>query len=131
MTMMVVIYIYHRTMTTTDNSSIKDIITEFTKKIDNTKKYELKELVTILTETYKNNDSKKEDKKKTVKKSSKTTEEDKPKRLPSSYNNFMKEKLKEVKESDKTKNAKDIMIEVAGMWKNLSTEEKEKYKTVS
>lgn len=134
-------------MTTTE------IITEFITLIDNDKEYTIKELKQIITDVYKTKNgvkkqrvvkSKKTDKdeevidcdnEKIVKKSKKTAKSDKkdkadkPKRLPTSYNNYMKIKGAEIKANDPSVKSTEIMGLIAIQWKLLSQDEKDSYKT--
>ena len=43
--------------------------------------------------------------------------EEKPKRAPTAYNIFMKEKMSELKLADPTKKGKELMSEAASLWK--------------
>ena len=50
-----------------------------------------------------------------------------PKKKPNKFINFCKEKRQEVKKSDPTKSVTEITTALAGMWKSLTEEEKQKY----
>jgi len=54
---------------------------------------------------------------------------DKPKKAPSAYNNFIKQKMQELKESDSSIPPKELMKVASGHWSKLSDDEKISYKT--
>jgi hypothetical protein len=130
-------------------SKTVEIINEFMQLIDNDKEYELKELKQMLSDIYKT----KTKKPKTVKSASIMPDTDnsadsdedkpkkrgrpakvsnKPKRPATAYNNFVKERIMQLKAAqagqDDAKPAKELMKIAASEWKNLSTEEQELYK---
>jgi hypothetical protein len=113
-------------------------MSEFAQLIDTEKEYSLKELKEMLTEVYKT---------KTVKKAIKKTDtsssdedekpkkrgrpakvSDKPKRAPSAYNKFVKERIEKLKTERPEVAAKDLMRVAASEWKELSKQEQESYK---
>ena len=116
------------------------IVNEFVSIIDMDKEYTIKELNGILTDVYKtkmgtakkgkksskkkdsDNDSDEEPKKRVYKKK----DENKPKKKLTAYNMYMQERMAELKE--KQPDGKLRMAEAAKGWKNLSDEEKLRYK---
>jgi len=135
---------------------IAQVIEDFVQQVNDDKEYTLPDLKKILTDVYKNKVEEKKEKKPTkvveVKKveSDDDTDDDKPKKrgrppskpklnkngevkekkAPSAYNNFVKEKIKELKPLNQDKTARDLMLIAAGMWKQLDKQEQDKYKTV-
>jgi hypothetical protein len=126
-------------MQTTNTTT--EIVNEFVQLIDTEKEYSLKELKEKLTEVYKTKTAK------TAKKTAKKTEasssddeekpkkrgrpakvSDKPKRAPSAYNKFVKERIEKLKTERPEVAAKDLMRVAASEWKELSKEEQESYK---
>ena len=123
-----------------------EIVNEFVNLVDNDKEYELKELKQMLSEVYKTKTSKKKtvNASKTVKStdndSSSDNEDkpkkrgrpakvsDKPKREPSAYNKYVKERMEEIKTENPEILAKDRMKMAAADWKNLTKEKQESYK---
>jgi cell wall-associated NlpC family hydrolase len=118
-----------------------EIMNEFVQLIDTEKEYSLKELKEKLTEVYKTKTAK------TAKKTAKKTEasssddeekpkkrgrpakvSDKPKRAPSAYNKFVKERIEKLKTERPEVAAKDLMRVAASEWKELSKEDQESYK---
>lgn len=55
-------------------------------------------------------------------------DEDKPKRAPTAYNLFIKERIAQIKDEQPDVPAKSRLSVAAADWKNLSQEEKDKYK---
>lgn len=133
-------------------SNTQEIIDEFVQQLDSDKEYNLQDLKKILADVYKSKTAKKaEPKPKATKPPSddEGTDDDKPKKrgrppskpkldkdgnikqkkAPSPYNNFVSEKIKELKHADSNKTARELMLEAAKLWKELPDEEKEKYKT--
>ena len=118
--------------------SITDmIVKEFVEQIDNEKEYSLAEMKKILGEIYKtksknasSSDSEIDIEKKTkhTKKEKNDVENKEKKREPTAYNNFVKERIKNLKTENPDTKAKDLLIMAAGEWKNLSDEEKQRYK---
>jgi hypothetical protein len=129
----------------TGNPTTIAIVNEFVSIIDMNKEYTIKELNSVLTDVYKtkmgtakatakkgkksskkkdsdNDDSDEEPKKRVYKKK----DENKPKKKPTAYNMFMKERMLELKETQP--DGKLRMAEAASGWKNLSDEEKSRYK---
>ncbi len=123
-----------------------EIMTEFVQLIDNDKDYQLKELKQMLADVYKTKTAKKKstkavkttdnndmssdsDEDKPKKKRGRPAKvSDKPKREPSAYNKYVKERMEQIK-TDKPKiPAKDRMKMAASDWKNLTKEEQEVYK---
>jgi hypothetical protein len=127
-----------------------EIINEFVEQIDNDKVYDLKELKQILSDIYKTKTAKPkkaakkpkaeqssddEEKPKKKGKSSKAPKLDKdgnekPKRAPSAYNNYMKIRIKALIQEQPGTIAQELLKIAAGEWKLLSDEDKAKYKTV-
>jgi hypothetical protein len=126
-------------MQTTNTTT--EIVNEFVQLIDTEKEYSLKELKEKLTEVYKTKTAK------TAKKTAKKTEasssddeekpkkrgrpakvSDKPKRAPSAYNKFVKERIEKLKTERPEVAAKDLMRVAASEWKELSKEDQESYK---
>jgi hypothetical protein len=117
-----------------------EIMNEFVQLIDTEKEYSLKELKEKLTEVYKTKTAK------TAKKTMKNTEasssddekpkkrgrpakvSDKPKRAPSAYNKYVKERIEKLKSESPEVAAKDLMRVAASEWKELSKEDQESYK---
>ena len=58
----------------------------------------------------------------------KDTKVEKTKRAPTAYNNFCKEKTKELKQLHPERKSSDNLKEASRMWKELNDEEKERYK---
>ena len=125
-------------MQTTNTTT--EIVNEFVQLIDTEKEYSLKELKEKLTEVYKTKTAK------TAKKTMKNTEasssddekpkkrgrpakvSDKPKRAPSAYNKYVKERIEKLKSESPEVAAKDLMRVAASEWKELSKEDQESYK---
>ena len=108
--------------------STTEIVNEFVTKVDTDKEYTLNELKKILTEVYTNMNVKSTEKK-TIKKSKAKEKEEKPaKRAPTAYNNFIKQRITEMKAEHTGTPAKELLGMAAAEWKNLSAEEKEAYK---
>ena len=112
------------------------IVKEFVEQIDNEKEYSLAEMKKILGEIYKtksknasSSDSEIDIEKKTkrTKKEKNDVEKNEKKRKPTAYNNFVKERIKNLKTENPDTKAKDLLIMAAGEWKNLSDEEKQRY----
>jgi hypothetical protein len=126
-------------MQTTNTTT--EIVNEFVQLIDTEKEYSLKELKEKLTEVYKTKTAKTA--KKTAKKTEASSSDDeekpkkrgrpakvsnKPKRAPSAYNKFVKERIEKLKTERPEVAAKDLMRVAASEWKELSKEEQESYK---
>lgn len=126
----------------TQSPNTTEIMEEFAQLIDTEKEYSLKELKQMLTDVYKTKTINKTVKK-TIKKvdtSSSDDEEkpkkrgrpakvsDKPKRAPSAYNKYVKERIEKLKTERPEVAAKDLMRVAASEWKELSKEEQESYK---
>ena len=118
---------YSYIMTTTE------IVNKFVEAIDTDLEYTLPELIQFLTVAY-GNDVKpkktkaiKTDKEPKIKKS-KTADPEKVKRAPSAYNNFIKQKIIELKTEQPLTPAKELMGIAAKQWKDLSDEDKAIYK---
>ena len=124
-----------------------EIINEFVQLIDNDKDYDLKELKQMLSDVYKTKTTKttKKTKKATKTEEQSTTDSeddkprkrgrpakvnDKPKRKPSAYNNYVKSQIEKLKKEQPEVQAKDLMKIAAASWKTLSKEEQENYKVV-
>jgi hypothetical protein len=123
-----------------------EIIAEFTLLIDNDKEYQLKELKQMLAEVYKTKTSKKKEAKQPKKtvasdnEGSSDSDEDKPKkrgrpakvtnkpkREPSAYNKYVKERMQQLKNEQPDVVAKDRMKLAAADWKNLTKQQQEAY----
>jgi hypothetical protein len=101
------------------------IINEFVEQIDTEKTYDLKELKKVLSDIYKT---------KTAKPKKAKLDKDcneKPKRAPSAYNNFMQERIKALKQEQPGTIARELLKIAAGEWKLLDKQDQEKYKTVA
>lgn len=90
------------------------IIQEFSTQVDTNNEYTLNELRDILTNIYKTFNNKK------VKKNGE-------KRAPTKYNIFVQNKIKEIRQEDSNISAKEAMSKAAGMWKNMTTDQKNNY----
>jgi len=60
----------------------------------------------------------------------KDTKIEKPKKAPTAYNNFCKQKTQELKQLHPDRKSSENLKEASRMWKDLSDEEKEKYKNM-
>ena len=125
-----------------------EIVNEFVQLIDNDKEYDLKELKALLSDVYKTKTAKpkvvKVAKAAKASKSPDASSDDednkpkkrgrpakvsnKPKREPSAYNKFVKERIEQLKVDKSDTPAKDLMKMAAAEWKNLSKQEQETYK---
>jgi iron uptake system EfeUOB component EfeO/EfeM len=119
-----------------------EIISEFVQLIDNDKDYSLKELKQMLTDVYKTKTCKTAKPAKQTEKSETSSDEDekpkkrgrpakvsdKPKRAPSAYNKYVKERIEKLKSETPEMPAKDLMRMAAAEWKHLPKEEQESYK---
>ena len=76
-------------------TNIRKIINAFVNNIDNSKEYSLKELDTVLSNSYKENNVK---------------------RLPTAYNIYIKEKMAELKATNPSLTAKDLLQMAAAGW---------------
>lgn len=122
-----------------------EIITEFSQQIDPTKEYTLKELKQILSDIYRAQISKP---KIVIEVPEEDYDDDKPKkrgrpakprldkyghekqkRAPSAYNNFVKQRINQLRTEQPTTPAKKLMKIAASSWKLLDKMEQEKYKT--
>ena len=138
----------------TQASKTAEIINEFVQLVDNDKEYDLKELKQMLSDVYKTKTTKvaKVTKAKVLKTvvapdadNSADSDEDKPKkrgrpakvsnkpkRPASAYNNFVKERITQLKAAQDGQSdpmpAKELMKIAAGEWKNLSNDQQESYK---
>jgi|688.fasta_scaffold00159_24 hypothetical protein len=129
-------------------SQTTEIINEFVQLIENDKEYELKELKQMLADIYKTKtvkkkvqktvsiqptaDSEESDEEKPKKRGRPAKVNNKPKRPASAYNNFVKERIMQLKieQTGKTEPlpAKELMKVAAGEWKTLTKEQQESYK---
>jgi hypothetical protein len=126
-----------------------EIINEFVQLIEEDKDYQLKELKQMLAEVYKTKTAKvkpvkkaiKVDKPDDVSVKSDTDDEDKPKkrgrpakvnnkpkRAPSAYNKYVKERIEKLKIETPDVPAKNLLKIAAGEWSALSQEQKDTYK---
>jgi len=76
-------------------TNIRKIINAFVNNVDNSKEYSLKELDKVLSDSYKENNVK---------------------RLPTAYNIYIKEKMAELKASNPSLTAKDLLQMAAAGW---------------
>jgi hypothetical protein len=116
------------------------IIAEFVQLVNNDKDYQLKELKQILADVYKtttkkakkenNNtsDASDSDEDKPKKRGMPAKVSDKPKREPSAYNKYVKERMEQLKTEQSDIPAKDRMKIAAADWKLLTKEQQEIYK---
>ncbi len=131
------------------------IVAEFTEQIDVQKEYDLKELKQILSDVYKTKTTQKKEKAPKLPKEVKKDEDDdtttddekpkkrgrptkgpkldkngneKPKREPSAYNKYVKQRIQSLKTEQPSTAAKDLMLIAASEWKQLSKTEQEQYK---
>ncbi len=116
----------------TDSINITSgIVEEFIQKIDTEKEYDLKELKQILSDIYKSKTTgKPKATKKTTKKADKMQIDapEKPKRAPTAYNLFIKQRIIALKDEQPDVPAKERLTVAASEWKSLSQEEKDQYK---
>jgi hypothetical protein len=116
-----------------------EIINEFVQLADNEKDYSLKELKQMLTDVYKTktakpvkqsekSDTSSDDDEKPKKRGRPAKVSDKPKRAPSAYNKYVKERIEKLKSETPEVPAKDLMRMAAAEWKHLPKEEQESYK---
>jgi len=119
------------------DTNTENIINNFVKLVDTDNDYTLAELTKLLKDAYIGNDKHKETNKKKEKneevedeepKKKKNEEEPKKKREPSAYNKYVKAKVPMLKEENPETPAKELMTMAAKLWKELSEEEKAKYK---
>jgi hypothetical protein len=112
--------------------STTEIINDFVNQIDTEKAYTFKKLKDILEEVYKasNAEAKKAEKKpkKKAAKDAQADAEPKAKRPPSAYNNFVKQRIQELKQERTDVAPRDLMKLAASEWKQLSKQEQEAYK---
>ena len=131
------------------------IVAEFTEQIDSEKEYNIKELKQILSDIYKAKTSQKKEKALKIPKEVKKSDDDdtttddekpkkrgrpakgpkldkngneKPKREPSAYNKYVKQRISSLKIEQPDTAAKDLMLIAASEWKQLTKEEQEQYK---
>ena len=126
-------------------SQTAEIINEFVNLIEHDKDYQLKELKQMLADIYKTKTAKKSTKKveiaAVVNNNSDTDDEDKPKkrgrpakvnnkpkRAPSAYNKYVKERIEKLKAEQPNVAAKDLLKIAAGEWSALTQEQKDAYK---
>ena len=122
-----------------------EIINEFVQLIDNNKDYQLKELKQMLADIYKTKTCKKKEPKVAVAKQTDKEETDsdeekpkkrgrpakvnnKPKREPSAYNKYVKERMEQLKTQQPDVQAKDRMKIAGAEWKILTKEQQDAYK---
>ncbi len=137
------------TSVTSVTSTTATIIAEFTEQIDVQKEYDLKELKQILSDVYKAKTTQKKVTRQVVNNSEDDTTDDekpkkrgrpakgpkldkngneKPKREPSAYNKYVKQRIMSLKTEQPNTAAKDLMLIAASEWKQLSKTEQEQYK---
>ena len=132
------------------------IINEFVEQIDTEKEYQLKEMKQILSDIYKTKTQKPKPEKPAKKEKivvakpeteSDSDDTDKPKkrgrpakvrldkdgnektkRAPSAYNNYMSQRVKQLKTEQSEANANDLFKIAAAEWRQLDKAEQEKYK---
>lgn len=91
-----IIYInYYHSSSRMTNSNIRKIINAFVNNVDISKEYSLKELDKVLSTSYKENNVK---------------------RLPTAYNIYIKEKMAELKSSNPSLTAKELLQMAASGW---------------
>lgn len=93
--------------------------------------YTVSEMKKILSEVYKeikNDNSNDVNIKNNRRGSKKRTDNDRPKKAPSAYNIFIKQKMLELKESDSSISPKDLMKVASTYWSKLSEDEKKSFK---
>ena len=113
-----------------------DIVKEFTEIIETDKVYDLKELKQVLSEIYKTKTTGKPKPKKTdaePKKPKKAAKDDmevdaKPKRAPTAYNLFIKQRIAALKDEQPDVPPKQRLTVAASEWKKLTKAEQESYK---
>ena len=130
------------------SSMTADIVNEFVQLIDNDKEYDLKELKALLSDVYKTktvkpkvakvakvikapkspNASSDDEEDKPKKRGRPAKVSTKPKREPSAYNKFVKERIEQLKVDKTDMPAKDLMKMAAAEWKTLSKQDQEAYK---
>lgn len=95
-------------------SKTEQIINDFTSNTDKSNEYSLKELVSILTASYKLVNASKSKKKQVA-----GSEGDEPvaKKAPSAYNLFVKNEISKIRAENKDVNPKDLMKIAAANWK--------------
>ena len=127
--------------TMTDTNVTSAIVEEFTQLVETDKEYDLKELKQILSDIYKSKTTGKpkakatkktdgEPKKPKATKKTKEEAEDKPKRAPTAYNLFIKQRIIALKDEQPDVPAKERLTVAASEWKSLSQEEKDQYKPI-
>lgn len=99
-------------------SKTDQITKDFLSKLDNTYDYSLKEMVAILTTSYKELSSTKGKKKAPA-------NPDQPvvKKLPSAYNLFVKDEISKIKAANPSVNPKELMKLAADSWKLRKAEQ--------
>jgi hypothetical protein len=102
------------------------VMNEFKNTINEDNVYDLKELKILLTNSF-NNVAYEEKNANKTKKTRNNNGEQKPKRAPTAYNNFISFKIKEIRANDKSITAKEAMSKAAAVWKEMSEEEKKMY----
>ena len=114
-----------------------EIITEFVQLVDNDKDYQLKELKQMLADVYKTKTKKPKnitsgesdsDEDKPKKRGRPAKVSNKPKREPSAYNKYVKERMEQLMAEQPDIPAKDRMKMAAADWKLLTKQQQEAYK---
>ncbi len=123
--------------------SMISFLNDFVNAVDKNKTYKLQELKAILTDVYKKDMEKQriqaivavasddsDDDYKPKKKGRKPKAQDptKVKKTPSAYNNFVKKIMEEIKKENVGTAPRDLMKIAGAKWKELSDEQKQKYK---
>lgn len=108
------------------------VIEKFSSSVlDNDSNLSLIEMKKILGEIYKDVKNDTDDiSSKKRRRSSKKNDSDKPKKPPSAYNIFIKEKMQELKETDASIPPKQLMKVASTYWNKLSEDEKKSFKDI-
>ena len=99
-----------------------NVLKKFAENVDEEKVYNLKELKDILITSYNTviADTKRNEKK---------IKENKPKRAPTAYNNFVSTTMKKIREEDPAISAKEAMVKAGAIWKTMTEEQKKEFNT--
>lgn len=116
-------------------TDISKVVSRFNDQVKNGKEYSMDDLRTILVALYKKpkdtvlveNDNSLPDMKSYQYNQPKTDKTDKKKKKPSAYNNFVGKYIKDNKQQNTKKTARELMSLAAVEWKKLSKEEKLAY----
>lgn len=115
------------------------VVWNFRHSVDFNRSYDIEELVDILRNVYaekyeiiqeKIHNAKSNEKyKELVNKREKAVSTKSTKRAPTAYNNYMSITLRKIKDDEPSLSAKDAMAKVASLWKEMTKEQKDEYKT--